>query len=290
MAKKDLQSTGENPIVEAEKDALIEGDADTQEEATVGIDDADENELEATEIKKAVGDVSAIPAEVSAINVDNETAQEATKGVQSANKTKTRSKRYLALVEQVDKNKKYAIDEAIELAKATSSTKFEGSVELHIKISDKKGKKKGIDELARGIFNLPNGIGKTLNVVILDEDKIAEIFKTKKVDFDVAIATPSLMPKLGKVAKILGPKGKMPNPKTGTVTDDPEKVKAEIEKGKVEYKVDASNVIHQMIGKSKWENDKIKANMMAVLLALPKNRVQSVSLTTTMGPGIKLDY
>ncbi len=289
MSKKD--NANENPIVEAEKEAMIEADADLQEASELGIDESDENELEATAIKKAVGDVSGVPAELSALNTDNDTAKEATKNVGLANaQKKIRSKRYLSLIEKVEKGKKYSIDEAIELAKSTATTKFEGSVELHIKLSEKRGKKKAIDELARGIFHLPNGLGKTLKVVVLDENMVNEIFKTKKVDFDIALATPALMPKIGKVAKILGPKGKMPNPKVGTVTDEPEKVKAEIEKGRIEYKVDSSNVIHQMIGKASWEDAKIKENMMTILQALPKNRVQSVSLTTTMGPGIKIEY
>lgn len=281
----------ENEIIEAEQEAVIESDSDTEEEAEVGMEETDENELEATAIKKAVGDVSAVPAEVAALNTDNETAQEASKNTgKTVSQKKFRSKRYASLSEMVDKGKKYPIDEAIELAKSTSNTKFAASVELHIKISEKKGKKKGTDELARGIFHLPHGLGKALKVAVLDETMIDQIFKTKKVDFDVAVATPALMSKLGKVAKILGPKGKMPNPKTGTVTDDPGKVKAEIEKGKVEYKVDANNVIHQMIGKASWENDKIRENMMVVLQALPKNRIQSVAITTTMGPGIKIEY
>lgn len=290
MAKKDMPQE-ENPVVEAEEQSVIEADADLEEEKEIGLDETDENQLDASEVKKVVGDESAVPAEVAAINTDNETAKEATNAVpQPAAQKKVRSKRYLGLVAQVDKNKKYPVEEAIELAKTTSSTKFEGSVELHIKISEKRGKKKGVDELARGIFHLPNGTGKPMKVVVLDEAKVDEIFKTKKVDFDVALASPALMPKLGKVAKILGPKGKMPNPKTGTVTDDPEKIKAEIEGGRVEYKVDSSNVIHQMIGKVSWDGVKIKENLMAVLTTLPKNRIQSVSLSTTMGPGIKIEY
>lgn len=281
----------ENEIVEAEKDALIEAEADLEEEREIGIEETDENQLDATQIKKAVGDVVDVPAEVAALNTDNETAQEANANVGKApEQKKTRSKRYLSLSEKIEKGKKYSIDEAIELAKLTSNTKFEGSIELHIKISEKKGKKKGIDELARGIFHLPNGLGKSLKVVVLDENMVDQIFKTKKADFDVALATPALMPKLGKVAKILGPKGKMPNPKVGTVTDEPEKIKAEIEKGRVEYKVDSSNVIHQMIGKVGWEDVKIRENMMAVLTSLPKNRIQSIALSSTMGPGVKVEY
>lgn len=290
MAKKKQDKEGQdNPVVEIEQEALTDSNADTQEEKEFGMDETDENLLEDTEIKKVVGDVVGLPAEVSAINTDNDTAREANKIVAQNNK-KNRSKRYISANQQVDKNLKYNIDEALELAKKTSSTKFEGSVELHIKLSEKKGKKKGTDELARGIFHLPNGVGKQIKVVILDENLVDEIAKTKKVDFDVALATPALMPKLGKVAKILGPKGKMPNPKVGTVTDDPQKVKEAIEKGRVEYKVDANNVIHQMIGKTSWDVEKLKENYSVIMQSFTKNRIQSVAISTTMGPGIKIDY
>ncbi|MDO8513187.1 MAG: hypothetical protein Q7S37_01685 [bacterium] len=289
--KKQVKEEQDNPVVEVEEEALVDSEEDREEEKNLGIDDTDENLQEETQIKKVVGDVAGLPSEVAAINTDNETAREATKKVQgTTNKNKSRSKRYITAVSKVDKNKKYTIDEAIELAKETSSTKFEGSVELHVKLSEKKSKKKGTDELARGILHLPHGMGKELKVIVLDENKIEEIAKTKKVDFDVAIATPALMPKMGKIAKILGPKGKMPNPKTGTVSDDPEKVKEEIKNGKVEYKVDANNVVHQMIGKTSWDSIKLKENFQVVMQALPKNRVQSVALSTTMGPGIKVEY
>lgn len=286
MAKDDLKN--DNPIKESEEEALIESNADTEEETELGVDETDENQLEASEVKKVVGDEASIPAEVAAINTDNETAKEAEKIVMSADK-KSRSKRYLAIAEKVDPNKRYSVDEAIELTKNTSTTKFEGSVELHVKLTEKKGKKKGVDELVRGMFSLPHGVGKDLKVVVVTEEMIDEVFKTKKVNFDVAVATPSLMPKLGKIAKILGPKGKMPNPKFGTVSENPEKAKEEIEKGRVEYKADAGNVVHQMVGKTSWDNQKIKENIMAVVQIFPKNRIQSLALTSTMGTGIKVE-
>ncbi len=200
-----------------------------------------------------------------------------------------RSKRYEEQSNKVDITKTYPLTEALDLAKATASTKFDSSIELHLHLTPKKGKKGVEDEYMRGIMHLPHGIGKSRKVVILNEDLIEQIAKTEKIDFDVAIATPALMPKLGKVAKILGTKGKMPNPKVGTVTDKPEEVKAEIEAGRVEYRQDASRNIHQMVGKASWDNAKLAENIQAVLKTFTRNRLNNVTVASTMGPGVKVN-
>jgi large subunit ribosomal protein L1 len=203
---------------------------------------------------------------------------------------KKHSARYLALEAKLGDAavKPQPLADAINLVKETATTKFDGSVELHIHLTPKKGKKGVEDELMRGMINLPNGLGKTRKVVILNEDLIEEIAKTEKVNFDIALATPAMMPKLGRIAKILGTKGKMPNPKAGTVTDNPEAVKQEIEAGRVEYRQDRGRNIHQMIGKSSWEADELIGNAEAVLKAIPKNRIESLTVTTTMGPSVKV--
>lgn len=202
--------------------------------------------------------------------------------------TKPHSKRYEEQVQKVDVNKTYSLNEAIELVKATAKTKFDSSVELHLHLTPKKGKKGVEDEYMRGIMHLPNGLGKNRNVVILNEELIDAIAKTQVLDFDVAIATPALMPKMGKIAKILGTKGKMPNPKVGTVTDKPEEVKKEIEAGRVEFRQDAGRNVHQMIGKSSWETEKLVANAQAVLKSFAANRIARVTVTSTMGPAVKV--
>ncbi len=200
-----------------------------------------------------------------------------------------RSKRYEEVVGKIDATKEYTLNEAIDLVKATANTKFDGSVELHIHLTAKKGKKGAEDEYMRGMINLPHGLGKSRSVVILDEDKIEAIAKTGVVDFDIALATPAMMSKLGKIAKTLGTKGKMPNPKSGTVTDKPEEVKKEIEAGRVEYRQDATRNIHQMIGKVSTESDKLADNARAVMQSFTKNRVASVWLTSTMGPSVRVE-
>lgn len=297
------QNKLDNEVIEQEEEALKESEPEVLDKG-----DLDEVQAEVKEWEKGAMDVSDIPAEVAAVNTDNETAQEATEGKKETKeekketassavkqkpaqgKERNRSKRYQEVAKQVQLGQHYPIDEAIELVKNTASTKFESSVELHIKMVEKKGKKKGGEETLRGLFHLPHGLGKELKIIVMDENKIEEIAKTKKVDFDVAIATPQMMPKMGKVAKILGPKGKMPNPKFGTVTDNPEKVQEEISKGRVEYKVDASGVIHQMVGKVSWDAEKLKENILAILQSLAKKNVQSVVLSSTMGPGVRVEW
>lgn len=219
-----------------------------------------------------------------------------TTGVRQSRQTKKASQtasqphsgRYAKIAEKIEVDKRYPLSDAIALAKATSTTKFDGSIELHLHLTAKRGKKGVEDEYARGVLALPQGLGKKIAVAILDEAAIEKIAATQKMDFDVAIATPALMPKLGKVAKILGPKGKMPNPKIGTVTTDPEKVKAEIEAGRVEYRQDKNHNVHQMIGKASWDVAKLTENAQAVLKVFPTNRLASATVASTMGPGVKI--
>jgi large subunit ribosomal protein L1 len=197
--------------------------------------------------------------------------------------TKKRSKKYLKSVELIDRSKSYNLQKAIELVKKTSYSNFDGSIELSIKINKKKN-----SQPFRCIVQLPHGAGKKLEVIILDELKIENIRKTKKINFDVAIVSPKLMPMVARIAKILGPKGKMPNPKSGTIAEDPERVKKEIESGKVEIKEDSQAMIHQIVGKVSWDDKKILENISAILRLLPQNKIYKICLSATMGPGIKI--
>lgn len=197
---------------------------------------------------------------------------------------KIRSQRYIKVKELVDRNKKYKLEEAIELAKKTSYSKFEGSIELHIKLIKSKKQVQPI----RQLVNLPHGTGKKINIIILDEEEIAKIAKSKKTDFDVAIATPQIMSRIAKIAKILGPKGLMPNPKSGTITTEPQKTKEELEKGKVEIKEDSTGIIHQLVGKTSWDDKKIKENIDTILKYIPSSKLQNITICATMGPGIKI--
>lgn len=199
-------------------------------------------------------------------------------------KTRIRSKRYQQAAALIDKNKKYNILEAIDLVKKTTLSKFDGKTEVHLRILSKTGKPENL----RGLIQYPHPTGKKLNIIILDEKEITEILKTGKSDFDIALAKPSLMAEVAKIAKILGPKGKMPNPKSGTVTDDPEKTKKELEGGKIEYKTDASGNIHQIIGKVSAEPKILEENFKALIEVLPAEKIRSLTICSTMGPGIKV--
>ena len=201
---------------------------------------------------------------------------------------KIKSKKYLAGRSQIEVGNAYDLEEAIELVKKASYAKFDASVDLHLHFVAKKGK--GEDPIARGILDLPHGAGRKPKVLVLDEKKVEEIVKTKKIDFDVALATPSQMINLAKsgLARILGPKGKMPNPKYGTVTEDITGVQKMIEAGRVEYRLDEGRNLHQSVGKISWDNKKIEENIKAVLSKLPMARIKSATISSTMSPGIKI--
>lgn len=220
------------------------------------------------------------------------------------------SKRQKANLELVEKDKAYTAEEAIELAKKTATTKFVGSIEVHIKtgIDAKK-----TDQAIRGTVTLPHGTGKTRKIaafvtegkeaeakaagaeIVGGEELIKQIKDTEKTDFDVAIAEPAMMAKLASIAKILGTRGLMPNPKTGTVSDNITQAVKEIAGGKVNFKNDNSGNLHQIIGKTNFETSKLLENLKAFMDAvhaskptvIKKTFVVNTSMNVTMGPGIK---
>ncbi|MBI5449057.1 50S ribosomal protein L1 [Candidatus Gottesmanbacteria bacterium] len=201
------------------------------------------------------------------------------------NPTRSRSKKYVEAASLVDKTKLYPLAEAISLVKKTSFTKFDGSVEMHINLNPSvMGDKKDF----RGSVTLPHGTGKEVRVAIADDDILTKV-ESGKIDFDILVAHPSMMPRLAKVARILGPRGLMPNPKTGTVSPDPEKRAKELSHGQVNFKTEPDQpIIHMSIGKVSFDEQKLMGNITAVLGAIDKNKVTRVTLASTMGPGIKV--
>ena len=223
-----------------------------------------------------------------------------------------KSKRYASLIEKVDKKKAYSIDEAVKLVKRTTSAKFDETVEvaMNMNLDTRKA-----DQQLRGAVVLPNGTGKSQTVLVLakgdqakaakeagadyvgDIDMIEKIEKENWFSYDVIIATPEMMPMLGKIGKLLGPKGLMPNPKTGTVTMDVKKAIEDTKKGKVEYRTDSFGNIHGIIGKASFDDKKLSENLVAFVSAILKlkpasvkgNYIKNISISSTMGPGVKLD-
>ncbi len=293
MQKK--KQINQSDIVASEKASEEEAEAmahHSQEPSFDEENDPDEEAEKATTVEEAADVDEAVPAEVAAIHTDNQTANEINKKV-ALKKTKpstTKSRRsagYLKAKEQVEAGKRYGLNEAIELVKKISLSKFDGSIEVHLKLAKKKAKTQ--NESLKGILHLPYGSGKERKIVVLDEAMIDIIAATKKADFDVALASPELMPKVGKIAKILGPLGKMPDPKSGTVTNDSQATIAEIQAGKIDYRIDSHNNLHQIIGKVSWDNQKLADNAQAVLSVLPKSRIEAAYLSASIGPSVPLD-
>ena len=222
------------------------------------------------------------------------------------------SQKYVEASKKLEKNKLYTLEEAIKLVKETSTTKFDSTVEVAIKtnIDSKKS-----DQAIRGSVVLPNGTGKTKRILVItkgtnaeaakkagadyvgDKDMIEKIEKENWFDFDTIVATPDMMPLLGKIGKLLGPRGLMPNPKTGTVTTNPEKTIEDIKKGMIEYKNDSYCNIHSIVGKVSFDEDKLMENLKYFVNTIAKSKpstlkgtfIDRISISTTMGPGIKVD-
>lgn len=221
-------------------------------------------------------------------------------------------KKYVEASKLVEKDKMYSVTEAVELVKKTSTTKFDATVELaiNLNIDTKKA-----DQQMRGSIVLPNGTGKTKRVCVLakgaqaeeakkagaefvgEAELIDKMAKENWFDFDVIVATPDMMPLLGKIGKVLGPKGLMPNPKTGTVTTTPGKVVEDIKKGMIEYRADSYGIVHSPVGKVSFDAAKLEENINYIVntiikakpLTVKGNYVNSIVISSTMGPGIKLD-
>ena len=225
---------------------------------------------------------------------------------------KKKSKKYTEALSKIEKGKLYSLEEAVKLVKETSVSTFDGTVEIAVRLNLDTKKN---DQQLRGAIVLPHGTGKTKKVLVLakgdaakaatdagadyvgDVDLITKIEKENWFDFDVIIATPEMMPMLGKLGKVLGPKGLMPNPKTGTVTMDTKKAVEDVKKGRVEFRTDSYANVHALVGKVSFDDEKLVDNVKAFMDVIIKSKPQAakgiylkgVSLASTMGPGIKVD-
>ena len=222
---------------------------------------------------------------------------------------KKHSKMYVEALGNVDKTKNYDVTEAIKVLKSLKTRKFDESVDLVLSLNIDAKK---TDMNIRGSFVLPNGTGKVKKVLVVTktkadeakdadycgaEDMLEKIEKENWFDFDTIIATPEMMPALGKLGKVLGPKGLMPNPKLGTVTTNVKDAIANVKKGMVEYKNDSYGNVHMSIGKLSFDEKKLEENLRAIVAEIVKNKptsvkgtfVKNVSISSTMSPGLKID-
>ena len=220
-------------------------------------------------------------------------------------------KKYRESAKLVTIGKAYSLDEALDLARKTASVKFDSSVEIHVNLGVDP---RQADQMVRASVVLPHGTGKTIRVAVYADGKAAEEataagadivgttellaqIEKGKLDFDMLVATPAGMATLGKVAKVLGPRGLMPNPKSGTVTLDVAKAVKEAKAGKVEFRIDKQGILHQAVGKVSFSPENLRENTVTFLKAVLKNKpastkgtfVKAISATTSMGPGIKVD-
>ncbi len=222
---------------------------------------------------------------------------------------KKHSKMYVEALGNVEKNKNYDVTEAIKLLKSLKTRKFDESVDAVLKLNIDAKK---TDQNVRGSFVLPNGTGKSKRVLVITktkadeakeaeycgaEDMLEKIEKENWFEFDTIVATPEMMPALGKLGKVLGPKGLMPNPKLGTVTTNVSEAISNIKKGMVEYKNDSYGNVHLTIGKLSFTEEKLEENLRAIVNEIVKNKptgvkgtfVKNISISSTMSPGIKVD-
>ena len=221
-------------------------------------------------------------------------------------------RKYVEAAKKVDKNQSYSALEAAKLAKETSITNFDGTIDFAIKLNVDPKK---ADQQLRGSLVLPNGTGKTKRILVIakgaaaekakeagadyvgDKDMIDKIQNENWFDYDVIVATPDMMPELGKIGKILGPKGLMPNPKTNTVTPDPAKAIEDINKGMIEFRTDSYGNIHGILGKVSFDAEKLAENLEYAVRTIARMKpasvkgkfITSISISATMGPGIKVD-
>lgn len=288
----------EAPAEVVEKDTKLAKAGKRSEKALKEVEEKLEKEA-----RKEAGDTSA----------QSEEAENRTKGPRPVTRPliERRGKAYRKVAELVEKEKVYPLADALELATKTSPSKFDASVEVHVKLGVDP---RQADQNVRATVSLPNGTGKTIRVavfapeadhaaakkagadVIGDETFLAQLDK-QEINFDILIATPQYMPRLGKYARLLGPRGLMPNPKSGSVAADVAKATVEAKAGKVEYRVDKQAIVHLSIGKVSFGTVKLAENAKAFFDSLQSQKptsiksayVKSTSISTTQGPGIKVE-
>ncbi len=228
-----------------------------------------EKKVEKTDEETQSGDVQ--------VETSNKKSKKKSKGQQNVH---VRGKKYQEALKKIDEKKEYELGEAIETLKKIAFAKFEESVELHINV---------LNEGLRGEIELPHTTGKTVRVAIVSDSLLSEV-ENGTINFDILIAHPSFMPKLAKYAKILGPKGLMPNPKAGTISPNPEEAAKKFEKGMLRWKAESKfPIVHQLIGKLPHETNALVENATAFLNSVGRKNIKNVFIKSTMSPSLKLN-
>jgi large subunit ribosomal protein L1 len=270
MAAKNAQRASEGKKVNPQSEEMI---------ASITTDEP--KSTEATVEEKVT--VETVEEEKPARLAEDETkpAKKAKKEKFAKAKGKTESKRHKSNLTLVSKTQTYTIDQALEALKKFKKSSFDETVELHINT-----KEKGIS----GQVILPHGTGKTLVIKVADDTIIAEVAKGK-INFDVLVATPSMMPQLARVAKILGPRGLMPNPKNGTITEDTASAVKKLAGGQINFKTESeAPIIHARVGKISFDDAKLKENIKTFITSVGNDKISNVTLKSTMSPAVRLDY
>lgn len=312
-ADEEQLAAAEAAVAAAEPQTAAE---ETQEVTEQEVEAADE-EAPATTAKagkrsaKALKEAKELQAKEARKSAKAEAGEDKPKRVikPTRSRLERRGKHYRKSAEQLEARKRYTVEEAVGLAKKTSHVKFDATVELHVNLNVDP---RHADQNIRDTVSLPAGTGKKVRVAVLTDDAadakkagadmagneefLAQLEKGK-LEFDILIATPALMPKLGKYARTLGPRGLMPNPKSGTVTTDVNRAVAEAKAGRVEYRVDSTGIVHLGVGKVSFTATQLSDNIQAVMTSIKANKPGSVKgvylkaahLTTTMGPSITID-
>lgn len=303
MAKTDKpvinpEQAPEEQIPTAQTEAAVKQKDESSTKSTAKAGKRSKKALEAAEVEQAK------QARKQSIETSIDKPKQASKPARP--KSERKGKNYREAAKQIDKSKTYSLKDALELAKKTSTVKFDASVELHVNLAVDP---KQADQNIRGTLVLPHGTGKTVRVAVFDDsnvadaditgvDKIISDLEKGDLKFDVLISPPANMPKLGKYARLLGPRGLMPNPKSGTVTADLTKAVKEVKAGRVDYRVDSNGIVHTAVGKVSFSADQLLANAEAVVasirsarpMGLKGNYMQTVHVTTSMGPSVKVDF
>lgn len=309
MAEAKKSTAAKKKSVSAPKEKLLKKAEVVVETAPVG--NSPEGKLEISEDKPVKAPAKAgkrsVKAQAEAIEKkakeDRKAAAGTEKPVKPASKPprsrlERAGKRFKEASKLVDKSKAYPLAEAVDLAVKTAKANFDASIEIHINLGVDP---RQADQNIRGTVALPAGTGKTVKVAVLTDDTDAEKLFAKLdkeiIDFDVLIAAPAMMPKLGKYARLLGPRGLMPNPKSGTVTTDVKKAEEEAKAGRVEFRVDQAGIVHLSVGKASFGPAKLTDNTGAVLASIRSAKpaslkgvyIKSAYLSSTMGPSVRLE-